>query len=350
MRPNLATALGLMLVTTCAGIPGCASPSGDESVNRLMQVKEAPEPPPARAVPIDADLVARADRTVRETLESSDPLRRANAVEAAEQLPREEALDLLATAISDTDPRVRFAAAVSAGRLRAVDLKPQLEEMAEGTSPNGRVAATYALHRLGDMRRSRRLEQWATDGDEVVRSNTAFVLGLLDEPSARNVLEPMLADPDPNVRLNAAEALWRHGDPKGFEALLSASISMYADDRVLGVMGMGVRMGPDVPPALEGKLVDEYPEVSLAAARALGSVGSDRGFVIATNHLSDKDARRRLMAAMALGEIGRPDAQPRLEPLLKDSDPGVRLAAADAVLSIARHAEAGAMTAGEMSQ
>lgn len=346
MTRNLATFLALTLATAgLGGLAGCAS-SEDESVNKLMQVKEAPEPPKPRSVAIDADLVESASEVVRKSLQSPDPIRRANAVEATEQLPHDEAAELLATAIADTDPRVRFAAAISAGQLRVAHLRPQLEEMAEGESPNGRVAATFALHRLGDTSRSDRLVDWSTENDPLVRANTAFVLGLLEEPSAVNVLKPMLTDLDPNVRINVAEALWRLGDPAGFQALLSASISSYADDRVLGVMGMGARMGPDVVPALEGKLVDDYAEVSLAAARALGEVGSDRGYVVATQHLGDKDARRRSMAAIALGGIGRPDAQPRLRPLLKDNDPSVRLAAADAVLNIARTRDASAVPAG----
>lgn len=337
-------------ITLSAGftLAGCIMPT-DESVAQLMRVKEAPEPPPARAVPIDPALVAWAGEIVREALQSPDPLRRANAVEATEQLPRQEAADLLATALSDTDPRVRFAAAISAGRLRIESLRPQLEELADGESPNGRVAATFALHRLGDTSRSRRLEDWSMDSDAVVRANTAFVLGLLEEPSAQDVLEPMLSDADPNVRLIAAEALWRHGDPKGFEALLSASISMYADDRVLGVIGMGAHMGPDVPPALEGKLTEEYAEVSLAAARALGAVGSDRGYAVAARYVNDENWRRRSMAAFALGEIGRADAQPMLQPLLEDPNSAVQLAAADAVLNIARQANA-VTAAGEVSQ
>jgi HEAT repeat protein len=40
------------------------------------------------------------------------------------------------------------------------------------------------------------------------------------------------------------------------------------------------------------------------------------------------------MAALALGDIGRSDAQDELKSLLKDRDPGVRLAAATAVLQL----------------
>jgi HEAT repeat protein len=65
-------------------------------------------------------------------------------------------------------------------------------------------------------------------------------------------------------------------------------------------------------------------------------LGSDRGYQVARDALSSREARQRLMAAMALGAIGRSDAQPALAKLLSDDSPQVRLGAAAALLMIAR--------------
>lgn len=332
------TATSILLMAVIGTAAGCNAARNDQGA--LLTPPEAPAAPPAQNVPLDDQLVADAEKVVRETITAPDPIGRANALEAVEHLPRQSALELLTEGLSDPDARVRFAAAMAAGRLRLQELKPQLEAMAEGSSPNGRVAAVFALHRIGDTSRSQRLAEYALSDDVLVRANTAVALGLLDEPTAVRLLRPMREDPDSNVRLNAAEALWRLRDAEGFEALLAASISGFSDDRVLGTLALAAPADARAQPALEGKLTDDYVEVQLAAARGLGALGSDRGYSVAAARLNDKDARRRAMAALALGEIGRLDAQPRLRPLLADADSYVRLAAATAALKIAETAEA----------
>ena len=71
------------------------------------------------------------------------------------------------------------------------------------------------------------------------------------------------------------------------------------------------------------------------AARAAGMLGSDEGYGVAMQGEKSADPRQRALAAMAYGAIGRSDAQPRLAKLLKDVDPDVRLAAANAIMQIA---------------
>ena len=331
---NFLTTLGL----TAALVAGGCSPmtvDRETQLARALVPEPAPEPPPAKDVPLDTELVERARAIVREAAASDHALLRANAVETLQHLPREEAKAAIGSALDDPDPHVRFAAAMAAGRLRLTDFHDELRVLADGPSPNGRVAAIFALHRIGDTSLSHRLEDYAFDADPLVRANTAVALGLLEEPSAKVLLEPMMMeDIDPNVRLNAAEALWRQRSVTGYEAVLAASISQYADDRVLGTLALAAPHDLRALPALEGKLTDDYAEVTLAAARGLGELGSDRGYAVAVAHLDDEDPRRRSMAALALGSIGRTDAQTHLRPLLNDSEPSVRLAAANAILRI----------------
>src|SRR5438128_850411 len=92
----------------------------------------------------------------------------------------------------------------------------------------GRVAAA----------RLRQLEATARDPSPRTRGDTALALGLLGESSGVNVLHPMLYDPSAAVRLQAAESLWRLGDQRGLEALISASLSKYPDDQMLALLAL----------------------------------------------------------------------------------------------------------------
>ena len=339
-RPSRPSAVLLLLLAVITLGVGCAPRSRADREALLLQAPPLPKVPPRRAVPLDESLAAAARQVVLAAAASERPGLRAHAAEAAEQLPPAEASATLSKLLDDPGPRVRFSAAMSAGRLRLADLRPKIEAVLDRPDANGRVAALYALHQFGDTRRTTELGEFAVAPDPTVRANAAVALGLLNEPTAVNVLRVMREDPDANVRLNAADAMWRLRDAEGLQALLAASISQYGDDQTIATLALSGPRDPRVVPVLEGKLVDEYPEISLAAARALGELNSDAGYPVATKYVESDDPRRRAMAAFALGEIGRLDAQPALAPLLKDKQSGVQLAAATAVLQLARVATA----------
>ena len=353
-------------------VAGCAK--------QTIQPDRLPPVPPVQNVAVNAELVDRAMALVRRDLVSNDPIRRANAVEATESLPRDVATPLLVEAMKDADARVRFATAMTIGR-RRIDspvLREGLQSLLVGESDNARVAALFALHRLGDTSLSQQLVAASRDDDPFVRANAAVALGLTGEPSALPVVEPMLRDPDSNVRLNAAEAAWRLGDEKGLRMLLAGSLSQYPDERTIATLALSARRGNLSMSTLQSKLTDMDPEVALAAARGLGKFGRDTGYGVAMRELRDaapgpRDgdflqepadetgmsegyiaARgrsvRRLMAAMAFGDIGRADAQRLLAPLFKDPDPDVRLAAASAVLRLQEQADLDAVPAASVQR
>lgn len=360
---RMITALALLTLAGCAG--------------PRIQVAQPPPVPPVREVAMNDQLVEKARAIVREDFESDNPLRRANAIEAAESLPPDEAQERLTKALYDEDARVRFAATMSIGRrqIDSPEIRERLIELTTGQSPNGQVAALFALHELGDRSRSQQLAEAAQSPDPVVRANTAIALGLTGEPTAKRVLRPMLIDSDGNVRLNAAEAMWRLGDEQGFKSLLASTLNKFKDDRVIGTLGLSAHRDPTAAASLYSKLTDEDPEVALAAARGLGRFGMDTGYGVAMKALqasqptandakvlktADTDSEayfaargrsvRRVMAAMALGDIGRTDAQPLLAPLLNDPDPDVRLAAAAAVLKLKDAAASGTALPAASSQ
>jgi len=323
MRP---IALPPLLFALSCVVAGCASGRG-------LEPEPLPAVPERVETEADASLAADARDVVIDAADAEDPQRRTNAAEAAEGRAR----PILAALLRDEDPIVRFAAAMAVGRSRVAggDVAAALAEMLRGQSPNGRVAAVFALHRLGERQFSQYLVDASRAEDAVVRGHAALALGLTGEPSAAEVLRPMLIDKDATVRLMAAEALWRLGDEAGRKALLEWSVSAFVDDNVIATLALGAHRDPSVIAVLQGKLTDDYEEVRLAAARALGRIGSDAGYGVALRLAGAEDARQRGMAALALGDIGRLDAQPVLARLLReDPSADVRLHAAAALLQL----------------
>lgn len=349
-RTSLRQALAVILL---GGISGCivvppgsqtkvaANDATDEAsaratLKRLPPPPSPPAVPPPTPSPLDNALREKARAEIVTASRSSDPVLRANAVEAAQLgLPREEAVPIVLAGLKDNGPVVRFAGAMAAGTMRLESARPLLVGLADDPDGNVRVGARYALHKLGDTSRSRDLEQSALATDPRIRGTTAMVLGMLGEPSALRVLRPMRRDRDPNVRLQVAEAMWRLGDEEGLESLIAVTIGQYTDDQMVAIQAIAAPRNINAArPYVRGKLTTPYPAINLVAARAMGMLGSDEGYTIAIQGASSKDVRERHLAALALGAIGRSDAQPALARLLADPEPSVRLAAAVAVLQL----------------
>jgi HEAT repeat protein len=206
--------------------------------------------------------------------------------------------------------------------------------MAYDKDPQVQVGVRFALHRLGDTRLSHDLERFAANPDPHLRGCVAMVLGLLKDPSATKMLMTLLSDPTPSVRLQAAEALWRLGNERGLIDLVAFSISSYPDDQIIALQALAETGDQRVIQHIRGQLSNDYLEVSLAASRGLGLLGSDEGWNIVVPAAKSLDPRQRAMAALAMGSIGRTDLQPYLADLLKDPEAPVRISAATGILQL----------------
>lgn len=322
---------GLAVLVLGCLLAGCARGGG-----RPVAAKPPPLPPPPEPTPIDPSLVEQARAEVRRAAASSNPRLRGQAIEALVLGVGPSASGEILPALADPEATVRFAALLALGQLKVREARPQVLPLLEDPNAHVRAAARFALHRFGDRSRSQELAAMSLSAVPGVRANVALLLGLLEEPSAVKILRPMQADDNAQVRLQVAGALWRLGNEDGLPALVQFSISQYLDDQILSILAIAMPRRQSVRSLLEGKLNTEAVEVNLAAARGLGMLGSDRGYMVARDAASSRDPRQRLLAAMALGEIGRSDAQPTLSKLLNDESPQVRLGAAAAVLMIAR--------------
>jgi HEAT repeat protein len=285
---------------------------------------------------LDPALAAAADRELTQALSASDPILRVHALEGIRDSSASRHQHDILLALKDAERRVRFAGALAAGELRIKEAHEPLLALADDPSENVRVAVRFALHRLGDERLTHDLEGMATDTNPLVRGNTAMVLGLLGEQSALAVLRVLRFDADTAVRQNASEAMWRLGDEDGMTDLVGLTLSKYPDDQLIGYMGLAlprnIRIRQHVRAGLAG--TEGWPEIPLVAARAMGMLGSDEGYVIAQKGAANKDPRIRMLAALAFGAIGRSDAQDILRKLLSDSNADVRIAAATAILQL----------------
>src|SRR5688500_4561890 len=332
---SIALAVAVLVAAGCGG----NAQQGPKALKVPPRAPEPPPVPPVQHVAVDPQLLVSARQELAQAFGSNDPVIRANALEAAQNsLDKPAARDMVLRGLRDADELVRFAAAMAAGQMRLKEAYPTLLRLVNDDDVRVRIGVRYALHRLGDTRFSHDLEKTAQDPSKYVRADTAMVLGLLGEPSALKILRQMQSDGESLVRLQVAEAMWRLGDEQGLGSLASASVSKFADDQMIATQALAGPRDQRVLEHLRGKLTSDWAEITLAAARGMGELGSDEGYGVAVAIAASRsaDARQKALAALALGAIGRTDAQPHLEPLLRDPNPNVRLAAATGVLKLGR--------------
>ena len=307
-----------------------------------------------RAVPtpIDPAVQAAARRQLVLALQSPEELVRAHALEVIADVGPNNPAPLVVPLLDDPSPLVRKAAAISAGRLKIAAARGAVLRLAapkvsanDSADPNqptyvqqARLAAIFALHQLGDARYTHEFELSARDPRPQIRGDTALLLEWIGNTSSTPLLTQMMThDVSENVRLQAAEALWKMGDQRGEDFLITALQSGYISDVMVALMALAGPRDRRVFKNVFGFLTyDEHPEVSIVAARAAGQLGSDDGVGVAEAAAKDGDPLRRSLGALALGDIGRADSQPILAKLLDDDTPDVRLTAAAALLEIGK--------------
>ncbi len=330
----------LLTISTAAlvAVAGCSPSQSQGKLNEAKVFKQVTLPPnlPPVAVPIDEAVQQQAQNEITLAFNASDPVIKAQSLEAMSQTHDPNVADRVQRALADRNWLVRFAGAMCAGDLKLKSVYKPLVAAAYDAEPSVRAGVRYALHQLGDKSLSKDLEALSTNADPQVRGNVAVVLGRMNEPTAVRVLRPMISDPEMEVRLQVAEALWRLGDPDGQKMLVAASLSKFPDDQIFSILGLAGPRDQRMKPYILAKFANDhdnqqYAELQLVAARGLGMLGDDSGFGLAVRKCADSDPRRRSLAALALGDIGRPDAQDALAKLLADPVQEVRLSAATAL-------------------
>lgn len=337
--------VGIVVIALSAvlssGVTGCAPTAPPpKPAKKVLDVPKVPVAPAYSPGVIDTELQTAARNEIVAAFGASDPVLRAQALEAMSKSRDPDAQDSIAKALADKDGLVRFAGAMAAGDLKLKPLYANLKVLANDADDNVKVAARYALFRLGDASLTQEIAQLGQHPMAGVRRNAAMVLGLMENKSAAKVLHLMLkTDTDPLVRLQAAESLWRLGDEEGLRVLVAGTVSEFASDQILAVLALAAPRDERVRQNLLGRLIADrdgmvWTELQLASARALGMIGADEGFQVALDGATRTDPRQRALAALALGDIGRTDGQSALSKLLRDDNAFVRIAAALAIRQV----------------
>lgn len=282
---------------------------------------------------------------------SSDPIVRANCIEAL-QLSRDPRVQsIVEQGLRDDEWIVRFSAAMAAGKRKSRVTLPALETMA-GNDPNGsvRVAAIYGLKRMDRPQRMNDLVAALGSADPSVRANTALVLGLLRDNSAVPLLETVRNDPDVRVRTEVTSALARLGDTAAQEVVVGWAVNRFAEDQyaammvcadlpqsiaesplLLGLEPVPAKISAGADPATVQDLTTRR---QLVAARSLAKLRNGSGSKVAIENLQNPSPNLRGLALLALGEMLTPQQVPGIEAFLNDPDEGVRRAAAAAIIEV----------------
>jgi len=326
--------IGLIVAVLPLALAGC-----DESMRTASPGSPAPE--------YAGGPVAQAHQIVLAALADTDPRLRANAIEVVATTGRVELMGQVAKLLNDPSFPVRFGAAVAVGDLAYTPALQQVGALLNDTDTNVRLAAAYALMRLNQGNGYfETLCQAVTSNDQTVRANAALLLGKSGRQEALKFLYWTLqqSDSTDKVLFQAAQSIAMLGDERIMPKLWTLLISAYADDRIIGIEGMGALRTEQAKNALITMLDDPVLEVRLAAATELGKLGDTIGESEVLDALrqdaidaSDPRAPERIkvLAALAIGAIGTDDLIVYLPEFLADPSARVRLAAAKATLQLA---------------
>jgi HEAT repeat protein len=289
------------------------------------------------------ELLPEAMRIIQGGLSDEDPLVRANAIEVIATTKQVKLMPKVQRLLQDDFVPVRFAAALAVGDLRYAFAEGAVKQLLEDEDENIKIAADYALSKFGSGSGFEVVRRAALSSDQTVRANAVLLLGKSGDKTALKYLYVALRnkESDDKVRFQAVEAIARLGDERIYPKLWAMLISVYADDRVIGVRGMGALGTEEAKNALITKLDDDLTEVRLAAAEQLGMLGETIGeaevLKVFTKNLisgmNKEDAERvNTLAALAIGQIGTANLTKFLPELLKNESKLVRISAAQAVI------------------
>lgn len=287
-------------------------------------------------------LLPEAAQIIRNGLLDEDPRARTNAIEVVASTGQTQFMPIVEKLLTDEIVPVRFSAALAVGDTKYHDSKRILKMLYKSSDENTRLATVYALYKLGDKSKLATLAEAVSSKDLKLRANAALLLGRCTDKSVLSLLYWAKDDKDSDdrVRFQAVEAIARLGDENIYSKLWTMILNINADDRILGLRGMGALGTELAQGALTSHLSDEVLEVRLVAAAELGRLGYPTGepevIDVFTKNLTaamqPKDAERvNVLAAMAIGQIRTAKLTKYLPKLLKNESKFVRLTAAKAV-------------------
>lgn len=288
------------------------------------------------------DLRAEAVRVISEGVADDDPRIRASAIEIVAATKQVKLMPRVERLLKDDFVPVRFAAAVAVGDTEYGLARDKIKRLLKAPDENTRIAAAYAMVKLGSAESFGLIREALGSSDQTVRADAALLLGKSGDKKALRSLYRVLRarDSGDKARFQAVEAIAMLGDERIYSKAWAMLISVYADDRIMGVRAMGALGTEQAKNALITMLDDDILEVRLAAAGQLGKLEDSSGepevLEFFTKNLArdmDKEGVERVnvLAGLAIGRIGTASVVRFLPGLLKNESKLVRIAAAKAV-------------------
>src|SRR5580704_7315461 len=270
--------------------------------------------------------------------------------------------------------RLAIALLISGTRLIAQPEKTAWDVLKPGlvdTNPLNRRQAVTATGAIGlDPEAIRLVEAELKDHDSLIRATAAAELGEMKSRESFQVLRAALDDPAGEVGYAAAKALWDMGDKtgRGFIEDVVAGQQTATDGGVKGALHRANRLRYD-PKAMavlgaksaSGALLGPF-NIGVLAAEQVFKNGAVAVRMQALNLLAeecdaqtfklleaaatdDKTWAEKAAAAKALGRCGNPDAIPKLEENLSNSNVAIRFMAAAAIIRLSNGHPSGAPSA-----
>lgn len=290
---------------------------------------------------------------LQQAADSTNPLLRANAVEALQYAP-EQFQPIAQRSLGDENRGVRFVAAMTVGKLKMQALAPLLEPLLHDESQSVQAAAIYGLRRCGRPADLNALAEMLLGGNPEVKGNAALVLGELGDTSAipllRNAVGRGLNRIDPArrkiVELQLAEAMAKLGATSQVDVIRAALFAPPEEGELVALacqMCGELKDGgawPDLSNMIHrtGKF-ERPPEIRMAAALALTQIDPTKAPLdvpaayVASPRYEIRAQAAHTLAGVAMG--GGDNAQAalmHLAKLMNDPNPLVQVAAAGGIL------------------
>ena len=301
------------------------------------------------------ELKQAAVELLKQAAESTNPLLRANAIEALQATP-EHLPPIVRRGLGDENRAVRFVAAMTVGKLKMQDEVSLLEPLLLDESQSVQAAAMYGLKRCGRQVDLTPLSAMLMSDNPEVKGNAAFVLGEIGEPTAIRLLRHAagigLARTEPSrrkvVELQLAEAMVKLGEQKELEVIRAALFAPEEQGeltalacQMCGELGDRGALPNLLDLAMRTGTREQSPEVRMAATAAIAQLEPTKApLPVHAAHVGSTRFELRAQAAHTIAEVangrGVPNSAtlPYLSRLLNDANPLVQVAAAGGMLRV----------------
>jgi len=290
---------------------------------------------------------------LKQAAESTNPLLRANAIEALQAAP-EHLAPIVRRGLGDENRAVRFVSAMTVGKKKMLDEASLLEPLLLDESPSVQAAAMYGLKRCGRKVDLTPLSAMLMSDNPEVKGNAAFVLGEIGEPTAIRLLRHAagtgLDRTEPSrrkvVELQLAEAMVKLGEQKELEVVRAALFAPEEQGeltalacQMCGELGDRGALPNMIDLAMRTGNRQQSPEVRMAATMAIAQLEPTKAPLgVPAGQVGSTRFEQRAQAAHTISEIagnkGAPNSAtlPYLSRLLNDANPVVQVAAAGGIL------------------